>query len=775
MKKLYPALLCFFCWISASAQKEYRGHLENELGQNLPSVQGTAGSSTTTTDALGNFSFSYNADSVLVTFSAGGYTPRSILLFAGQFEEIKLERNILALQTATVYAYNSNNTIQNTAASVQILNKKDLVKYGDQSFVQAMNEVPGVKMDERSPGSYRLAIRSNLLRSAFGVRNVKIYLNDLPYTDASGNSYLNILAPNNIEKVEIVKGPGGSMYGAGTGGLLFLETNSKVVVDPSAAADREAVSPLANKGAKVLGVPSAAADRGAGSVSVTAGNYGTYSATGNSTFTSKNTTHHIAASLQKTNGYRDQTYMQRQNINYSFTAKKGIHDFAGLVFAGNLHYGTPGGLTKTEKDANPAQARPAAGAFRGAVEQKASIHLQMLYMNFSDRIKINYRLSNFTGVYFSPDELINPTIRNYENKKETGVGGRTVFEYALDNIKTSFGAEYQNSNVNTATYGNRKGVKDTLQFHDYIRVRQLNIFAQSVFSLPLQFTLTAGVSYNRFYYGYRRESDPASNDESGFTPQFIPRVTLLKKIKDLSIYGSYSKGYSPPTIDEIHASDGIFNKGLSPEKSENYEAGVKYSAFKNRINFSADYFINPVKQTIVRRTDASGSEYFLNAGSTKLKGWEFYGNFVWLRKENNFFKEISNTISYTQNKGFFQNYKQGNIVYTNKRLTGTPYSTFSLSLQALMDKGFSIESSLSYNDKTPLNDANTFYEEAYSLLSVRVNKTIKVNKSEVSLILFSRKSLTGVYSPGDDLNAAGNRYYNPGAPFTFSGGVSVKF
>lgn len=744
MKKLYPALFCFFCWISASAQKEYRGHLENEQGQNLAAVHCTAGSLVSITDASGDFSFSYNADSVMVVFSSAGYAPRAILLYAEQFAKITFEKNIVSLQAATVYAFNSNNTIQNTAASVQILKKEDLVKYGDQSFVQAMNEVPGVKMDERSPGSYRLAIRSNLLRSAFGVRNVKIYLNDMPYTDASGNSYLNVLAPNNIEKVEIVKGPGGSMYGAGTGGLVLLQSTN-----------------LLHENANI--------------VNVTAGNYGTYSFSGDSKFTTKNTTNHVAASLQKTDGYRDQTFMQRQNINYSFTAKKGIHDISALVFAGNLHYGTPGGLTKAQRDANPAQARPAAGIFRGSVEQKASIHLKVLYLNISDRIKISERLSNITGVYFSPDELINPTIRNYENKKETGVGGRTVFEYALDKIKTSFGAEYQNSNVNTATYGNRKGVKDTLQFHDYIRVHQLNVFMQSVISLPLQFTLTAGVSYNRFYYGYRREGDPASSDESGFTPQFIPRVTLLKKIKSLSIYGSCSKGYSPPTIDEIHASDGIFNKGLSPEKSENYEAGVKYSAFKNRINFSADYFINPVKQTIVRRTDAGGSEYFLNAGSTKLKGWEFYGNFVWLRKENNFFKEISNAISYTQNKGFFKNYKQGNIVYNDKRITGTPYSTFSLSLQALMDKGFSIESSITYNDKTPLNDANTFYEEAYSLLSMRLSKDVNIKKSTVSFFAFFRQSLTGVYSPGDDLNAAGNRYYNPGAPFTFSGGVSVKF
>src|SRR5678815_1496519 len=77
-------------------------------------------------------------------------------------------------------------------------------------------------MDERSPGSYRLSIRGNLLRSPFGVRNVKIYWNGIPFTDANGNTYLNQIDFNNIGRMEIIKGPGGSMYGAGTGGVVLL-------------------------------------------------------------------------------------------------------------------------------------------------------------------------------------------------------------------------------------------------------------------------------------------------------------------------------------------------------------------------------------------------------------------------------------------------------------------------------------------------------------------------------------------------------------------------
>src|SRR5205085_4010473 len=60
------------------------------------------------------------------------------------------------------------------------------------------------------------------LRSPFGVRNVKIYWNDLPLTDPGGNTYLNQLTFYNFYSVEIIKGPGSSLYGSGSGGAILI-------------------------------------------------------------------------------------------------------------------------------------------------------------------------------------------------------------------------------------------------------------------------------------------------------------------------------------------------------------------------------------------------------------------------------------------------------------------------------------------------------------------------------------------------------------------------
>lgn len=47
-----------------------------------------------------------------------------------------------------------------------------------ESLQLSLNLLPGTRMEERSPGSYRLSVRGSTLRSPFGIRNIKIYLDE---------------------------------------------------------------------------------------------------------------------------------------------------------------------------------------------------------------------------------------------------------------------------------------------------------------------------------------------------------------------------------------------------------------------------------------------------------------------------------------------------------------------------------------------------------------------------------------------------------------------
>src|SRR6476469_1103272 len=129
------------------------------------------------------------------------------------------------LSEVVIRAFEQNRQLKEIPASINYYNSSTFNRFSPSSVVQAINSMPGLRMEERSPGSYRFNIRGSSLRSPFGVRNVKIYFNDLPFTDPSGNTYFNQFGYYNFNTVEIIKGPGSSLYGAGTGGVLLIKSD----------------------------------------------------------------------------------------------------------------------------------------------------------------------------------------------------------------------------------------------------------------------------------------------------------------------------------------------------------------------------------------------------------------------------------------------------------------------------------------------------------------------------------------------------------------------
>ncbi|MFM2231979.1 MAG: hypothetical protein RJB31_680, partial [Bacteroidota bacterium] len=127
-----------------------------------------------------------------------------------------------SLASIVVRGYESNAKRIEVPASISTISRAELQQFSSYSMLPAFNALAGVRLEERSPGSYRLSIRGSLLRSPFGVRNIKVYMDDIMLTDAGGNAYLNLLDVNSIGGAEVIKGPAGSIYGAGTGGALLL-------------------------------------------------------------------------------------------------------------------------------------------------------------------------------------------------------------------------------------------------------------------------------------------------------------------------------------------------------------------------------------------------------------------------------------------------------------------------------------------------------------------------------------------------------------------------
>jgi len=745
MRKLPLLFFCFLCNVSCNAQTPHAGKVIDENGKPLQGVTIKAGKNIfSTTDSAGLYFISAEPENAELTFSHIGFITYNISAkkIAGQV--VILYRNNEFLEETIVTAFENKSTINSVPASVSVLGKAALNRYSGQSFVSAINIVPGVKMDERSPGSYRLSIRGNLLRSAFGVRNVKVYWNGIPFTDASGNTYFNQLSPENIGRVEILKGPSGSMYGSGTGGVVLLNSGLSDVKE------------------KVISVQAAA------------GSYGLFSTGAAYTQSGTNATS-VSFQHQRSDGYRVQTNMRRDVANYTGSYRINSHQRINAnIFYSDLFYQTPGGLTLAELTADPRQARPAAGAFPGSVAQKAAIYLKTLYTGFSHEYEKG-KWSNSTGLYASYTDFRNPTIRNYEDKYERGAGGRTVFKYKNNLWVHTFGGEFQSGLINTSVHGNRAGVKDTLQYQDKIHSRQYNIFLQSAFSPVRDFSVTAGVSYNNFHYGFRRLSE-AQKRSSDFAPQFVPRIAASFKLGPTYLYANISKGYSPPSIDEVHASDGIFNTNLKAETGLNYETGIRTQLLPNKLWLDGSVYLFQLRNTIVSRRDSSGADFYVNAGKTKQFGTEIGLSYLPVNNHGDFVRQLKIWVNYTYIHARFGQYQQGINKYDGNKLTGTPPDVLVGGMDIATSPGIYANLTYSYTNRLPLNDANTFFATSYNLFIAKAGYKIDIcKKATADLYAAYEHSFNNPYSLGNDLNAAGNRYFNPSAPSMFTVGAKFRF
>src|SRR5690606_7273964 len=106
--------------------------------------------------------------------------------------------------------------------SVALIDQTDAHLQDGNTLIPVLNTVPGVSAEERSPGSYRLSLRGSLLRSPYGVRDIKVYIDEIPLTDAGGNTYLNAIDPAGQDQMIIIRGPDGSLFGPNTGGVVRL-------------------------------------------------------------------------------------------------------------------------------------------------------------------------------------------------------------------------------------------------------------------------------------------------------------------------------------------------------------------------------------------------------------------------------------------------------------------------------------------------------------------------------------------------------------------------
>jgi iron complex outermembrane receptor protein len=681
----------------------------------------------------------------------------SISSLYGQKQDSISKIQEIEFETIDIIAYFSRQPILGLTSSAQTISAEQIEIQQTTTLLPALNTVAGIRMEERSPGSYRLAMRGSLIRSPFGIRNTKIYIDEFPLTDAGGNTYLNLIDPASISSIHVLKGPDGSLYGANSGGVIRIQPKGFNVNK--------------NQGSLLLGGGSFGLFQEQLSIQRKVNDKYSFS---------------VDQSFTRSDGYRENSGLNKKTIQTAHQWKYSKNnELRLLALFSDLHYETPGGLTESQFKEDPTMARPAGGPNPSASEQNAGIYNTTFFGGIAHDARITNKLTHTISVFGSHTDFENPFITNYEFRKEKNLGLRTYFSYK-DTIKKQFqwqmqlGFEGQKGWNTIENYDNNQGVQGAPQAKDDLDNSQGSYFYRAMANLYKRWTIEASVGLNQAKINYNTLYPVAPNPdgEINFGNILMPRfATSFLLTQTLAVRGSISKGYSPPTIAEVRSSNNTINTELKPETGINYEVGIRWETSNRRFIADVSVYNYDMNNGIVRQINENGADFYVNAGEINQKGIE---TSVWAYilkpNSNRFISALNVQSALTYNHYRFGKYQVKNNDFSQNKVTAVPDWVWSNTLMFKFPKKLGLNISHNFTSAMPLNDANTVFSDQFHLVQLKGTWNWVVSS------LFQIQFFAGVdnllnekYSLGNDINAFGNRYFNPAPTRNYFGGLKVLF
>lgn len=673
-----------------------------------------------------------------------------ILFLLGLSQFLYAQESITdTLPDTQVQSFLSTSQWKSVPAAIGLLEPGQKKWIAPQQIVSRFNLIAGVRMEERSPGSYRLAIRGSLLRSPFGIRNIRVYYNGFSLTDATGNTYLNLLDATQIYSGEVMKGPVASIYGAGTTGGVILQSK------PSSVSSKN----------------------WNGEAGVSIGSFGLSHQYFQTHVQNKKLSSSFYQSRIHQTGYREQSLLHRDAFQWNAKWRLSpIWNISTLVLWTGLYYQTPGGLTRSQFQANPRMARPPAGTLAGAIQQQSSIRNNTLFTGIGfERNKNNNTSQIF--IQHSTIDFTNPFITNYEKRKEENWGVRVVQKWDTklrnDRLVWNIGGEFQSNKSSIQNWINLSGIPGNLLVKDIVFAQQGFTFAQIEW-VSRKWTTQLGTSFNFLGYSYIREF-PTNSPKQNISPSspLAPRISVGYSINNNQrLYASLSRGFSAPSLAEIRPSTNQFAEQLMAEYGWNIELGWKGFLFNRSLRFDVSAYHFTLQNAIVRQLSQAGVEYFINAGSVQQSGVDLSIQHQTILNKQQL---IDWSFAYSFQPYQFLNYPNGPNNFKNNRLTGVPRHQAVIGAKYQLNKKWYLTSFLQSVGRLPLQDSNENFADAFLLGQIKFGYQINGKNKQWDCFLLVDNVFNQQFSLGNDINAAGARFFNAAPTRAVQAGVKLSW
>jgi iron complex outermembrane receptor protein len=621
---------------------------------------------------------------------------------------------------------------------------------------QDLSRVSGLNVSDPFNTDIKVSSRGFGAKSNVATRGVRIYQDGIPISFADGFSPTSIMDLNNIGRIEVLKGPFSSMYGSMSGGVVQFFTEV-----PKEKNKIESKFMIGSFGTQETNVKYSGID---GSMKYL-----------------------VSHTDYSTDGYRDYTKLNRDQTTGKIWFNPSEYTNVLISFKNSNQTGQDwgnnnSGITADMLANSPRSANEAVlniGSWKTNRQTDASIKIDhlitkddmisaSLYGGVRGQEQLNPTTSattlagTSTGLLLSDRNFYGTDLRydhsgniaNHAYKISTGIAYAVQDELSTTGTWMTSGVQYDG---NTLT----KSMNQVATAFDQ--------YVQGQVAITKSVDVHAALRHNNTKMQFIDHLTASANggDNGGQTEYSSTNPALgivWKATEKTNVYASYGKGVENPsfteTLNATATSTSKPNLSLVPQKSDNYEIGIKTFALPSTY-ITAALYESKTKDEILLAQNVSGYKIYANSGDTTRKGAEF---------------SVNSALPY--NFGLYGTYSYIDAKFdsTGLKVPGVAEDNAFGELSWKYDPlKFKVSGEVVHAGKVYATADNTATANSYTIFNTKVGFTQNISKLTVQEFAAINNISDKTYSTGVNIDAPYSRYYQIGAPRNYMLGISAAY
>jgi outer membrane receptor protein involved in Fe transport len=676
----------------------------------------------------------------------------SFPLFAEGIDTVSIQP--ISLDEVVVRSFKQDGNFRTLPVSTSTINRIAIENQNITNIKDVSSFIPNLFMpDYGSKLTSPIYIRG--IGSKINSPSVGLYVDGIPFFEKSAFDF----DFNEIEAIEVLRGPQGTLYGRNTmGGLINIHTKSPLQYQETR------VSASAGNYENLNGALSHYGKIGGTFGYAVSGNYNHSGGYFTNLYTGEKVDESDSGSGRIRLEWRIKPNLSLKLMNILDKSAQGGYPYALVnpltTKTGQVNYNDYSSYQRTISST---------GASLIYTTEKISLNSQTAFQYLTDKQGIDQDFSPDNKYFAKQNQKQSAlsqelTIKSIFPGRYRWLFGVFAFRQNIDN---EIIVEYKAQNYDTQKlYGTpTSGIS---AYHQSI--------LENLFIDRLSLTLGIRYDYERAttdYAGYRNQAGKQSltdefDSQLNFN-QVTPKIALQYTLPSSQLFSaSVSKGYKTGGFNTSFETDE--DRSFDPEYSWNYEIGSKLSFWENRIRTEISLFYIDWKNQQIYQTLPSGIGQMLkNAGRSESKGVE-------ISVQGRLFKNFNLQTNWGYTKATFKKHKKDkNTDYSGNYLPLVPSQTLAIGgdYKIPISSGWADELNinLSYTGTGRLYwiEDNQVSQPYYGLL----NGKIAATKGQATLSVWA-KNISNTDYTVFYFETAGNGLAQRGKPFTIGTSLTVR-